>query len=153
MLPLTLFFACTGGDGDTAPVGPTTGDLAIAFEMDGDYINKMDEEPIGAFRGSIYRADDVEGTGPVEGAEALADIDVEVDLTPDGAETGVLTTVSDLPPEWVTILGFLDTDDNADPKAPDPDSKDPVTLPGENEFEVVAGTETTAVVYFGFLYP
>ena len=71
----------------------------------------------------------------------------------DGGPTDALTTVADLPAGWVTILGFVDSDANAQETGGDPDSGDPVTLPPQNEFEVLADTETSVTVYFGLLYP
>jgi hypothetical protein len=65
----------------------------------------------------------------------------------------VLFTTGALPVGEVTILGFIDSDGNADPDAPSPDAKDPVTLPSDNEFDVIGGQETTVEVYFGLINP
>ena len=65
----------------------------------------------------------------------------------------MLTTVTDLPAGYVTALGFFDSDGNANPSAPGPDSGDPVTLPNENEIEVIAGETTVGEIYFGFRNP
>jgi hypothetical protein len=113
----------------------------------------MDEPAIGPFWGSIWRATEVSGIGPEEGAVDLGDVYVEeIDLT--GAiPTAVLFTTDELPAEEVVVLGFLDSDGNADPGSPDPDSKDPVTLPNDNDFDVIGGETTTVEVYFGFLNP
>ncbi len=160
MLILLLALACadkggeeTGSPTETGDTGPTEGTLALTFAMDPDYIEIMDEEPVGRFWGSFWKDEEVTGAGPDEGAESLGDIYVEsVDLAPDGGPTEVLFT-SDALSGAVVVLGFVDSDGNADPKAPDPDDKDPVTLPGDNEFEVVPGEETVIQVYFGFLNP
>ena len=39
------------------------------------------------------------------------------------------------------------------PDNPDPDKKDPVTLPNENEFHVISGETVEVTVWFGFLSP
>ena len=129
------------------------GTLSIAFEIDEDWRDNMDEPAIGEFRGSIYLADDVSGIGPKEGAKKLADVAVaKVDLTK-SLQTKALVTIDSLPADWVTILGFLDSDANAEKKSPRPDDGDPVTLPGENEFEVIEDEVTEVRVFFGFLNP
>ena len=60
-----------------------------------------------------------------------------------------MITISDLPVTEVVVLGFLDSDGNADPANPNPDAKDPVTLPSDNDFDVVEDEDTTARIYFG----
>lgn len=153
---LWFALACTEGEpaedtGETA--APTEGRLALKFRIDTDYQAAMDEPAIGAFRGSFWRADEVTGAGPNEGAESIGDIAVDaVDLVA-ANPTEVLFTSEDLPAISVIVLGFLDSDNNADPESPDPDSKDPVTLPNQNLFTVVGGETTEATVVFGFLNP
>lgn len=167
MLLLFLALGCSGKDtgetgdtgetaetGDTGPVGEGT--LALTFSMDPDYIDAMPEgeEPVGPFWGEFWRSDEVTSVGPDADAESLGDITVEtVDLRPSGDPTTVLFTSDTLPAIEVCILGFLDSDGNADPDSPDPDDKDPVTLPSDNRFDVVADSETTVSVYFGLLNP
>jgi len=167
MLLLILALGCSGKDaGETAETGETgeTGDtgplgegtLALTFSMDPDYIDVMPEgeEPVGPFWGQFWYSDEVTSAGPEDGAEALGDIYVEtVDLRPSGDPTGVLFTSDALPATEICVLGFLDSDGNADTDSPDPDDKDPVTLPGDNRFDVVADSETTVSVYFGLLNP
>ena len=87
-----------------------------------------------------------------DGAEALTDVEVEVDLSA-ANPTAELMTSEVLPAGVVAILGFLDTDGNAVEGAPDPDSGDPVTLVGQNKFEIVPGDPTPVTVYFGLLFP
>lgn len=164
MLLLILALACTdkGGDdtgtpaetGETGETGePGEGTLAITFAMDADYIAIMDEEPVGRFWGVVWRSEDVTSIGPGEDAVGLADVYVEeVDLRPDGATTAVLAITGPIPAIEVCILGFMDSDANAT-EDPDPDEGDPVTLPGDNRFDVVADAETTVEVYFGLLNP
>jgi hypothetical protein len=138
----------TGDDDDGTP---TTGTLALTFEIDEDWAAEMDEPAIGPFSGNVYNADEVTGAGPDDGAVVLASIYVaEVDLTSLGP-TSVLFTTKEIPTGWVNILGFIDSDGNAGPDE-NPDDGDPVTLPNQNEFELV-GPDTTANVFFGFLNP
>jgi hypothetical protein len=136
--------------GDTDGLG--VGWLALSFEIDPDQQDRMDEDPVGVFTGSFYLATDVTSLGPNEGAVPVGAILVEeVDLAE--GSTGVLFTSEDLPAEAIVVLGFLDSDDNRDPLDADPDSKDPVTLPGQNTFLVEAGSTSEARVHFGFLNP
>lgn len=156
MLLFLLLLACGAGPSDTDETdaaGSGRGDLRLSFGIDSDWFASMDEPCVGPFWGSVWLADEVTGAGPIDGAESLADVHVgSVDLST-GESTAVLTTVTDLPAGWVTILGFLDSDGNAIVDAPDPDEDDPVTLPGDNEFEVVEDAETDVVVFFGLLNP
>lgn len=162
MLLLLLALGCAGKDeetGETAETGETgevtegPGTLALTFAIDPDYKDIMEEPATGSFYGSFWRDEDVSGAGPADGAEDLGGIYVEtVDLEPDGGPSAVLFTSGELS-DTVVVLGFLDSDANADPENPDPDKKDPVTLPGQNEFVVVPGEETTIQVFFGFLNP
>lgn len=141
-----------GGDGTDGADAPVTGRLALTFAIDPDYRDRMDEEAIGPFWGSFYDTDDVSGVGPEDGAEALGSIYVEtVDVR--GDATAALFTSADLTGVKVTVLGFLDSDGNADIDNPDPDEKDPVTLPGENRFTLVDGETAEVQVFFGLLRP
>lgn len=153
-----LFLACTGGDpADTAPVDTDTtptgpGTLALTFRMDDDYIPVMAESgetPVGTFDGSIFAEADANELGPVEGAVALIDFTVELDLLPDGGPTAALYTTTELDPQVVWILGCL----NSDASAECGDEGDPITRPTENKFQVVAEAETTVEVFMGMLRP
>ncbi|MFM2161749.1 MAG: hypothetical protein RLZZ383_1261 [Pseudomonadota bacterium] len=143
----------TGSDTPTA----TTGTLAVRFRIDddwGDAVLADGESLLGNYWGDFYLSDDVTGIGPNEGASALASVQAtDVDLTDYVNGTEVLLTLADLPAGYVTALGFFDSDGNADPSSPNPDSGDPVTLPNENEFEVIGGETTEATIYFGFRNP
>jgi hypothetical protein len=150
----------SGGDSaaatdDTAAADdtPPTGQLALTFAIDTDYRDLMQEPASGSFWGSFYDADDVTGVGPNDGAEALGSIYIEqIDLT--GAQpTGVLFTSEALTAKKVVVLGFMDSDGNADVDDPDPDEKDPVTVPGDNRFTIVDGEVTEVQVFFGLLRP
>ena len=155
---IALLIACGGGDkaaatGTPLPATSGEGTLALTFRIDADQMSLMDEDPVGVFYGSFWRGSEVSSLGPDDGAEDLGGIEVNVDLRPDGGPTGVLFTSGPLPAEEIVVLGFLDTDGNADPAAPEPDAKDPVTLPNDNDFDVVGDAETTVEVFFGLLNP
>ncbi len=154
------FWGCTADVNDSAEMveqeqsTSQQGTLLFRFAMDVDYMAEMQEAAEGSFHASIYLGDEVSSIGPEEGAESLANIFVEeVVLPTDGSATDVLLTVPNLPADEVVVLGFLDSDDNADSDDPRPDSKDPVTLPSDNDFDVVGGEETEATIFFGFLSP
>ena len=147
---------------DTDDTDPPTGSteegvftLAVRFAIDPDYVPSMDEPPVGRFWGDVYRTSEVSGIGPNPDAEALIGISVLDDITlpEDGSPTDVLITVEATGPNSITILGFLDSDANADVAGPGPDDKDPVTLPGDNAFDVTLGAETEVTVFFGLLNP
>lgn len=145
----------SGETGETADSGPAgEGVVALTFAMDADYIDVMDEPPVGRFWGTIWRGEDVTGVGPNDGAEGIGDVYIEtLDLTPSGEPTEPLFTSAALPAGGICVLGFLDSDANADSESPGPDKRDPVTLPADNRFDVVADQTTTIQVYFGFLNP
>ncbi len=165
LLALILLPACaapSGNDDDDSAAAddddstpePTEGRLVISFRIDEDWFNAMDEPAIGPFAGTIFDSEDVTGVGPDDEAREYGDVYVkEVDLTDGDFTTEVLVTTDLLPATWVTILGFLDSDGNSTPEDGGPDDGDPVTLPNSNEFLVVAGEDTAAEVYFGFLNP
>lgn len=144
-----------GGDSGTAsPVTSGTGVLELTFRMNDDYFPQMDAPAVGVFYGAFWRGSEVTSLGPDDGAEDLGSIEVAVvDLQVAGGPTGVLFTSPPLPVEEVVVLGFLDVDGNADTANPDPDDKDPVTLPNDNDFDVVGDASTVVEVYFGLLNP
>ena len=128
--------------------------LSFQFAMDTDYMDAMDEPATGNFYGSIYLAEDVTSIGPSDGAESLASLDAENIILPtDGSSTEILKTISNLPATEVVVLGFLDSDGNTDRENPQPDGKDPVTLPSDNDFDVIEDEDTSVRVYFAFLHP
>jgi hypothetical protein len=133
---------------------PTHGTLAVSFGIDDDWAAQMDEPAVGGFWGTIFWADEVSGIGPEDDAEELGSIYVEVvDMTGPTLATDVLFTTEPLLAGWVTILGFVDSDANSTEADRGPDENDPVTLPNDNQFEVIAGQESPAQVYFDFLNP
>ena len=145
--------AAPGGGNDTsADTTATEGTLALTFAIDTDYQAAMDEPAVGTFYGAYWLGEEVTSLGPDDGAVSLGSIEVEVDLT-DANPTAVLTTSPALPATEIVILGFLDSDANADADDPGPDDRDPVTLPNDNDFDVVGGAETTVEVFFGLLNP
>jgi hypothetical protein len=150
VIALLLFAGC-GGD-DAAQGEPGEGTLAVSFSIDADWQAAMEEPALGTFHGGIFLTDEVTALGPEEGAEPLELVTVLVDLT-GGSPTPVLYTTGALSEGWVDVLGFLDSDGNVVPGTDEPDAKDPVTLPADNEFQVVADAETPAQVHFGLLNP
>ena len=132
---------------------PSTGGLALRFAIDEDYAALMDEPPAGVFYGSFWHSEDVDSLGPIEGAVAINVMEIEMDLPMDGSATEVLWTEEDLPVGEVYMLGFLDSDGNSDPENTGPDSKDPVTLPTESDFDVIGGETTEVTVMMSMLYP
>jgi hypothetical protein len=140
--------------GETAAPGPGAGTRALTFRIDTDYQAAMDEEAVGVFYGAFWRGSEVTSLGPDDGAQDLGAIRVDpLDLRDGGGPTTVLFTSELLPAEEVVVLGFLDSDGNADPDDPGPDAKDPVTLPNDNDFDVLGGQTTTVEVFFGLLNP
>ena len=161
MLPALLLIACTPDDGATdgviadsgardsgdsgGSVGPAT--LALAFAMDGDLIEDMQEAPIGVFRGSIYAEADASAIGPVEGASSLVDfVSAEVDLSADGGPSGTAWTSEPIEAQTVWILGCLDTDDT------DCECGDPITIPNDNKV-VLTGCPNSLTVQMEMLHP
>jgi hypothetical protein len=113
----------TGTTTDTEPPPEGAFTLNVRFAIDPDYVPEMDEPPVGRIWGTVFRTAEVTSIGPDPGAEELASIAVttDVDLPTDGTATAVITTVSGQGPASLTILGFLDSDANADDAAPGPD--------------------------------
>lgn len=84
----------------------------------------------GPIWGDVFRASDVTIAGPRDGAQAVASFHFEgVDVT-NGVSTMEYTIEGELPGgQSYQILGFMDTDGNADPTSPAPDEGDPVMIP------------------------
>ncbi len=154
-MTLFLILACASrlDTGDTGP-SPTEGTFVARFQIDTDWQAEMEEDPVGPFYGSVFDAYDVDNSGPYEGVEAIGSVDIEfLDLTEGGGPSEILWSSEPTDLERICILGFLDSDGNADSEDPDPDSKDPVTLPNDNKFYTVFGEETEITVWFKFLNP
>lgn len=99
--------------------------------------------------GSVYRAEDVTISGPVDGAEPVASFRFDdVDIT-EGVSASSYAIDTELPAGEYQILGFIDIDGNATDG--DPDVGDPVTLPiGGYE---ISCAEQPVVVEFAILLP
>jgi len=152
-----------GGDSDVegdltpeettpSPTPDPTGTLAVSFAMNVDWNTVMDEPAVGTFYGAIYASEDVDnGTGPSPDAVSLEGLQLAVDLTQNEGESVVLYTTGALLVGEVYILGFLDSDANANPENLFPDAGDLVTVPGDNDFDVVGGIDTPVQVYFDLI--
>lgn len=105
------------------------GRFAITFQASTTVRGSDLKAPLrGTVYGSVFRAEDVRITGPIEGAEAVASLRVEdVDLV-DGPSAPHELEV-DLPAGTYKILGFLDIDGDAAATGPEPDEGDPVMIP------------------------
>ncbi|MCB9777642.1 MAG: hypothetical protein H6742_03680 [Alphaproteobacteria bacterium] len=140
-------------DGDTSTDGTTAdgpGTLSLSWEIDDDYLEKgeLDHPAQGTFHGSVFAEDDATSTGPVDGAEPLADIEVDgIDFVTGANPTEALWTSPELEPQVVWILGCLDIDDNGC------DSGDVVTIPNENKVIVEPGVTTSFTVQLGITQP
>ena len=152
----TSTFTATPTSTATATQTPLSGvgTLALTFRIDTDWMDAMSEPAVGPVWGDLFLGSDVTNLGPNAGAEAVGSVYIEqVDLTPGGGPTAILITTEPLPAGEVAFLGFMDSDGNADPDAPGPDRKDPVTFPADNRFTVRPDQETTVEVFFGLLNP
>lgn len=122
------------GDTSCAELGTVPAD-AGRFLATFDAAESVRDSPMleGELRGrvvvSVYRDEDVGITGPKAGAEPLGSVTLdEVDLR-SGPSAPVLLDL-EVPAGRYQLLGFLDSDGNADPNAPSPDLHDPVLIPG-----------------------
>ncbi len=97
----------------------------------------------GTVHGSVYRSEDVKITGPIDGAEAVADFTfVDIDVTNGASRRERID--EKLPAGDYQILGFLDIDGNADPADIGPDAGDPVFIPIGGFTLECAGQNVTA---------
>ena len=91
----------------------------------------------GAIYGDLFLAEDVNLTGPIDGARQFGYVELPaVDLRTAGAESAPWTSAP-LAAGTYVFLGFFDLDGNG--AAGDPDPGDPVTLPVTNKFTIVGG--------------
>lgn len=148
-----LLTGCTGAKESAAESAPATGTMVMAFSVsNGVRENTNLADPLsGAVYGSLFYAEEVTATGPIEGAESLADVEVYgVDLI--AAETSAATwTGPELEPRAYRFLGFFDVDANGDASR-EPEAGDPVTLPSVNEFTIAAGEELSVISSFDIIY-
>jgi hypothetical protein len=127
---------------DHIPTPQTCADMGSSDALSGTFMVRFDASstvrtspsapsPIaGPIWGSVYRASDVTITGPNDGAMPVANFHFTgVDVTT-GVTTMEYTIDGSLPGgQQYQILGFMDTDGNADPMSPGPDVGDPVMIP------------------------
>ncbi len=149
-LPLAaLLLAACGSD----PVETPTGTVQLRFSVSNTVRSSrnLKDGLLGDIYGSLFIAEEVTVTGPIEGAQdlntsiALTGVDLRT------ADTSTASWTSDpLPVGSYIFLGFYDVDENgADTR--DPDSGDPVTLP-INPFEIKDGEKTPHVVTFDLVF-
>ncbi|MCA9658627.1 MAG: hypothetical protein KC486_09800 [Myxococcales bacterium] len=137
---------------DVGSVPATSGRFIATFDAPTDVRESasLDGELVGPVFVRVFRADDVGLTGPKNGAEPVASIDLaEVDLR-DGPSDAHLLDV-ELPAGDYQFLGFMDIDGNADPDGPSPDTNDPVIIPGQ--VRKLACQQQPAQVNFPLLLP
>lgn len=147
---LVVLGACADGGGDDPPAEVALTLTFSASETVRSSPNLVD--PLsGTIYGSIYRLAEVGVTGPRDGAEAVADVEVQsVDLTVD-LESAASWSEAPPVPDFYVFLGFFDVDGNH-AGAYEPDAGDPVTLANSNDFEVVEGESLAVVVQFDLVY-
>lgn len=135
------------GDGEYG-----TGKLAVTF-VASDLVlasNRLTSPLVGTVHAAIYRASDVEITGPVAGAQSLASVRVdEADLQGGARSIPILT--DDLPAVPIMVLGFFDVNGNAVDGDEEPDAGDPVTVPLA-EYQVLVGLTSEITVPFDLVY-
>ena len=130
-----LSFAGCGSDDVEAAVGGAELTFSVT---NGVRANPTLVDPLqGAIYGNLFLKEDVNLTGPIEGAREFGYVELTgVDLRAAGAESAPWTSAA-LPVGTYVFLGFFDVDGNGLP-AHDPDPGDPVTLPVTNELTIVA---------------
>ena len=137
---------------DLGSKAATEGTFELTFQASTTVQRSDLKAPLrGTVYGSVYRAQDVKITGPLEGTEPVASFRFDgVDVTEGPSETFALDT--DLPAGSYQILGFLDIDDTADDAAPDPDEGDPVMIP-IGGYELACNPQPTTVEFAIVLPP
>ena len=160
LAPVALYACVPEGEGplpvefaDDGAYPPGSTGLNVKFAIDPDVARKLDGPARGPFFGQAFHQEDVNSFGPTNDAVPLGDIAVDLDLAGDGSATEILFTVTPVTAMPITILGFLDTDANRDESDPQPDRGDPVTLPGDNAFDMVPHHQNVVTVFFGLLNP
>ena len=138
--------ACTGGGGGEEADG--TAMLRFSVTETVRQSPSLVDPLVGMIHGGIFLASDVTSTGPVEGAEMLASVELAVDL-----EAAMETMPWQSPPlaaDSYVFLGFLDLDGNF-AETMRPDAGDPVTLPGGG-FDVAAGGQVEVAARFDLVF-
>jgi hypothetical protein len=145
--------ACGSDDGGEEKTATPSGTTVLKFSV----TNTVKQSPglvdplSGATYGALYRSEEVTLTGPIDGAEQLASVELTgVDLTTADESTGSWTSPP-LPVGTITFLGFFDVDGNGS-ETRDPEPGDPVTLPVTNKIEIKDGQETPFTVKFDLVY-
>ena len=148
-VPATATEAPTEAPTEVPTPEPTgEGTLGVRFQMDPDVFENLiyrGYEPMGTFYGAIFDAEQVDNGGPSDGAVIYGEMEVEVDLRPEGGPTDVLHVTGVIPAGKVVILGFLDVNTESG-GTEGPSSGDVATWPSDNEFSVVADTQSEAIV-------
>ena len=124
--------ACAGDDGAAA------GTAELRFGVtNGVRANPTLVDPLlGAIYGDLFLREDVNLTGPIEGARHFGSVELTaVDLRAMAAESAPWTSPP-LAAGTYVFLGFFDLDGNG--AAGEPDPGDPVTLPVTNALTIVA---------------
>jgi hypothetical protein len=134
---------------DCADIGATAADegrFELTFSPSTTVRGSDLKAPLrGTVYGSVYRAQDVKITGPLEGTEPVASFRYEdVDVVDGPSEPYELD--ADLPAGTYQVLGFLDIDGTADADAPDPDAGDPVMIP-IGGYELACDVQPTTVEF------
>jgi len=109
-----------------------SGTFMVRFDASSTVRNSPSAPPTlaGPVWGSVYRASDVTITGPNDGALPVANFHFESIDVQGGVTTMEYTIDGSLPGgQSYQLLGFMDTDGNADPMDPGPDVGDPVMIP------------------------
>ena len=135
------------GADPTGNAGGSVVSLRFSVPMGVRSSANLEDELVGTVYGSIFLSEDVSVSGPIDGAESVASVEV-VDVDLREQEQSEATWMSDpLLPGMYTFLGFYDVDANGD-DVREPDDGDPVTLPSINAFTLVEGQDHELVVSF-----
>jgi hypothetical protein len=134
-----------------APVAKGTATLRFAVNSTVRNSPRLVDPLKGKIYGAIYLSADVGLGGPREGAEQVASVLLDVDLTAEGPSAATFQVPS-IPEDKYVFTGFLDVDGNGS-ETERPDDGDPVTLPSsETQFDVVGDTNTDATITFNLVY-
>jgi hypothetical protein len=139
----------TGGTAPTTGGAVDGGTVRFTFTISAGARENLKPElpPTGTIHGSIFRAEDVGVTGPIDGAVSIEGVRVEgVDLTTADVSAASFTSGTIAPGEYV-FLGFFDLNGNGDTVG-EPESGEPATLPTINKFTIETDKALDYVVSF-----